>query len=34
VAPRARDEGARVVFVRNRPLGVDDALLELYGDVA
>jgi cyclic 2,3-diphosphoglycerate synthase len=34
VAPRARDAGARVVFVRNRPLGVDDALLELYGDVA
>jgi cyclic 2,3-diphosphoglycerate synthase len=34
VAPRARDAGARVVFVCNRPLGVDDALLELYGDVA
>jgi cyclic 2,3-diphosphoglycerate synthase len=34
VAPRARDAGARLVFVRNRPLGVDDALLELYSDVA
>jgi cyclic 2,3-diphosphoglycerate synthetase len=29
VARRAADRGARVVFVRNRPLGVDDALLEL-----
>ena len=34
VAPRARAEGARVVFVRNRPLGLDDALLRLYRDVA
>jgi cyclic 2,3-diphosphoglycerate synthase len=34
VAPRARAEGVRVVFVRNRPLGIDDALLELYRNVA
>ena len=31
VARRALDEGARVVFVRNRPLGADDALLEVWG---
>jgi cyclic 2,3-diphosphoglycerate synthase len=31
VARRARAEGARVVFVRNRPTGIDDALLELAG---
>jgi hypothetical protein len=31
---RARDEGARVVFVRNRPVGIDDALVKLYRDVA
>ena len=31
VARRARDEGARVVFVRNRPVGVDEALLEVWG---
>jgi cyclic 2,3-diphosphoglycerate synthase len=29
VAVAARARGARVVFVRNRPIGVDDALLEL-----
>jgi cyclic 2,3-diphosphoglycerate synthetase len=34
VAMRARDEGARVVFVRNRPVGIDDALVKLYRDVA
>jgi cyclic 2,3-diphosphoglycerate synthase len=34
VAVRARAEGARVVFIRNRPLGVDDALLDLYRDAA
>ena len=27
VARRAADEGARVAFVRNRPVGIDDALL-------
>lgn len=35
VADRARRDGARVVFVRNRPVGVerdlDDALVKLYG---
>jgi len=31
VARRALAEGARVVFVRNRPLGVDEALLEVWG---
>jgi len=31
VARRARAEGARVVFVRNRPVGADDALLEVWG---
>ena len=30
VAMRARDEGARVVFIRNRPIGIDDALVKLY----
>ena len=30
VAVRARAEGARVVFIRNRPLGIDDALVKLY----
>ncbi|HEY6781021.1 MAG TPA: hypothetical protein VI111_08710 [Thermoleophilaceae bacterium] len=32
VAVRARQEGARLILVRNRPLGLDDALLELYRD--
>jgi cyclic 2,3-diphosphoglycerate synthase len=31
VARRAQAEGARVAFVRNRPLGVDEALLEVWG---
>jgi predicted GTPase len=34
VAMRARDEGARVVFIRNRPMGADDALVKLYRDAA
>jgi cyclic 2,3-diphosphoglycerate synthase len=34
VARRAHEAGARVVFVRNRPVGVDDALVKLYRDVA
>jgi len=34
VAMRARSEGARVVFIRNRPLGVDDALVKLYRDAS
>jgi cyclic 2,3-diphosphoglycerate synthetase len=34
VAVRARAEGARVVFIRNRPVGVDDALVKLYRDAA
>jgi cyclic 2,3-diphosphoglycerate synthetase len=34
VAMRARDEGARVVFIRNRPIGIDDALVKLYRDAA
>jgi cyclic 2,3-diphosphoglycerate synthetase len=34
VAMLARGEGARVVFLRNRPLGVDEALVELYRDAA
>jgi len=29
VARRAAERGARVIFVRNRPVGVDDALMEL-----
>jgi cyclic 2,3-diphosphoglycerate synthase len=32
VAMRARTEGARVVFIRNRPVGIDDALVKLYHD--
>ena len=36
VAERARREGARVIFLRNRPVGVDgdldEALLELAAD--
>ena len=32
VAMRARAEGARVVFIRNRPTGIDDALVKLYRD--
>jgi cyclic 2,3-diphosphoglycerate synthase len=34
VAMRARSEGARVVFIRNRPIGTDDALVKLYRDAA
>jgi cyclic 2,3-diphosphoglycerate synthase len=34
VAPAAQAHGARVVFLRNRPLGIDEALLELHRDVA
>ena len=34
VAIRARAEGARVVFIRNRPVGVDDALVKLYRDAS
>ncbi|MGH2740991.1 MAG: hypothetical protein ACRDN8_00630, partial [Thermoleophilaceae bacterium] len=36
VAARARAEGARLVFVRNRPVGdgLDDALVKLYRDAA
>ncbi len=32
VAARAHREGVRVIFVRNRPLGLDEALVELYRD--
>jgi cyclic 2,3-diphosphoglycerate synthetase len=32
VAIRAREVGARVVFIRNRPIGIDDALVNLYRD--
>ena len=36
VATRARSEGVRVAFVRNRPVGdgLDEALVKLYEDVA
>jgi len=30
VAVRAKAEGARVAFIRNRPIGIDDALVKLY----
>jgi cyclic 2,3-diphosphoglycerate synthase len=32
VAVHARERDARVVFIRNRPLGIDDALVKLYRD--
>ena len=32
VAVCARREGARVAFIRNRPVGIDDALVKLYRD--
>jgi cyclic 2,3-diphosphoglycerate synthase len=32
VATRAREEGTKIVFVRNRPLGIDEALLALTTD--
>jgi cyclic 2,3-diphosphoglycerate synthase len=32
VALHAREQGARVVFIRNRPVGIDDALVKLYRD--
>jgi predicted GTPase len=32
VARHARERGARVVFVRNRPVGIDDVLVKLYRD--
>ena len=34
VATRARAEGARVIFVRNRPEGLDEVLVKLYRDAA
>jgi cyclic 2,3-diphosphoglycerate synthase len=34
VAPTAQAHDARIVFLRNRPLGIDEALLELHRDVA
>jgi hypothetical protein len=36
VATRARSEGVRVAFVRNRPVGdgLDEALVKLYEDAA
>jgi cyclic 2,3-diphosphoglycerate synthase len=34
VARHAREHGARIVFVRNRPVGADDALVKLYRDAA
>jgi cyclic 2,3-diphosphoglycerate synthase len=34
VARHAADRGVRVVFVRNRPVGVDEALVNLYRDAA
>lgn len=32
VAVRARREGVRLILVRNRPIGLDDALAEVLGD--
>ena len=32
VAMRARADGARVTFIRNRPVGIDDALVKLLRD--
>jgi cyclic 2,3-diphosphoglycerate synthase len=34
VTVRAKAEGAGVIFLRNRPVGVDDALVKLYRDAA
>ncbi len=34
VAKRAGSEGASVIFLRNRPVGVDDVLVKLYLDAA
>jgi cyclic 2,3-diphosphoglycerate synthase len=34
VAVRARAEGARVIFIRNRPVGIDEALVKLYRDAS
>jgi cyclic 2,3-diphosphoglycerate synthetase len=34
VARHARERDARVVFVRNRPVGLDDVLVKLYRDAA
>jgi len=34
VATRARTEGVRVGFIRNRPVGIDDALVNLYRDAS
>ena len=34
VAQAAQAQGARIVFLRNRPLGIDEALLELHSDAA
>jgi cyclic 2,3-diphosphoglycerate synthetase len=34
VVARARQEGARVILLRNSPVGVDDLLVKLYLDVA
>jgi cyclic 2,3-diphosphoglycerate synthetase len=32
VAARAREAGARLIFIRNRPVGIDHALMELLPD--
>jgi cyclic 2,3-diphosphoglycerate synthase len=34
VVPAAQAHGGGIVFLRNRPLGIDEALLELHRDVA